>query len=452
MPPELDRAHDLAAAWLAGLAERHVGATGEADGLRVALPERGEDPVAVVDALAAGADPGLVASPGPRYFGFVTGGVFPAALAADWLTSAWDQNTALHVMSPAAAAAEETVVGWCRDLLGLPSTAAAGLTTGAQMANVTALAAARNAVLARAGWDVEAHGLAGAPPLRVIVGAEAHATLFNALRLLGLGRDTAVRVPADTQGRMLAEALAAELAESGGPTIVCAQAGNVNTGASDPFEPIVAACRAAGAWCHVDGAFGLWAAAAPGRAHLVAGVEGADSWAVDAHKWLNVPYDAALAFVADPAPLREAVALIAPYLTAAAPRERNGSDWSPEASRRARAFPLYAALRQLGRRGVAELVERHCTLAFRMAERLAVEPGVAVLNEVVLNQVLVRFGDDDAATDAVIARVQEDGTCWLGGTRWHDAAAMRISVSGWQTTEADADRSAEAIVEAWRAQ
>jgi glutamate/tyrosine decarboxylase-like PLP-dependent enzyme len=452
MTPELDRAHALARSWLAGLGERHVGATGDAGGLRVALPDEGEDPVAVVDALAAGADPGLVASPGPRYFGFVTGGALPAALAADWLTSAWDQNTALHVMSPAAAAAEETVVGWCRDLLGLPATAAAGLTTGAQMANVTALAAARNAVLARAGWDVEARGLVGAPPIRVLVGAEAHATVFNALRLIGLGRETALRVPADGQGRIRPEALAAELARDGVATIVCAQAGNVNTGACDPFEPIVAACREHGAWCHVDGAFGLWAAAAPGRAHLVAGVDGADSWAIDAHKWLNVPYDAALAFVADPAPLRAAVALVAPYLTTAAPRERNGSDWSPEASRRARAFPLYAALRQLGRRGVGELVERHCALAARVAARLDAEPGVAVLNDVVLNQALVRFGDDDAATDATVARVQADGTCWVGGTRWHDVAAMRISVSGWQTTAADADRSAEAILAAWRAQ
>jgi glutamate/tyrosine decarboxylase-like PLP-dependent enzyme len=305
-------------------------------------------------------------------------------------------------------------------------------------------------VLARAGWDVEAHGLMGAPALRVITSAESHATLFNALRLIGLGRDTAVRVPADDQGRMRADALAAELARGGPPAIVCAQAGNVNTGAFDPLEPIAAACRAHGAWLHVDGAFGLWAAAAPGRAHLTAGVAEADSWALDAHKWLNVPYDSALAIVADAAALNGAMALTAPYLTAPAEHERNGADWAPEASRRARAFPLWAALRQLGRDGVAELVERHCTLAARIAERLAGEPGVSVLNDVVLNQVLVRFGDDDAATEAVIARVQAEGTCWLGGTRWHDMAAMRISVSGWQTTAADADRSADAIAAAWR--
>jgi glutamate/tyrosine decarboxylase-like PLP-dependent enzyme len=353
-------------------------------------------------------------------------------------------------MSPAAAAAETTALAWCRELLGLPASAGGGIVTGAQMANVTALAAARNAVLARAGWDVEARGLIGAPPLRLFTSAESHATVFNALRLLGLGRDTPVRVDVDGQGRMRPDALAAALATGSGPAIVCAQAGIVNTGAFDPFEAIVAACRAADAWLHVDGAFGLWAAAAPARAHLTAGVAGADSWAVDAHKWLNVPYDSAIALVADPAPLNAAMALTAAYLTRAAERERNGADWAPEASRRARAFVLWAALRQLGRRGVAELVERHCVLAARIAERLAAEPGVEVLNDVVLNQALIRFGDDDAATDAVIAAVQEEGTCWLGGTVWQGRAAMRVSFSGGQTTEADADRSAAAIAAAWR--
>ena len=446
----LRRAAELAHAWLETLPERPVRARGEADGLRGPLPEQGEDAAAVIEALAAAAEPGLVASAGPRYFGFVTGGALPAAVAADWLTSAWDQNAGLHVMSPAAAAAEETVAAWAKELLGLPAGAGVGLVTGAQMANATALAAARNAALARAGWDVEQRGLIGAPPLRVIAGAEAHATVFNALRLLGLGRDTAVLVAADDQGRMRADDLARALADGDGPAIVCAQAGNVNTGAFDPFEAIVAACREAGAWCHVDGAFGLWAAAAPGRAHLTAGAAGADSWAVDAHKWLNVPYESALAIVADPAPLSAAMALTAAYLTAAGTRERNGADWAPEASRRARAFPLYAALRQLGRSGLAELVERDCALAARIAERLAREPGVEILNDVVLNQALVRFGDDDAATEAVVARVQQDGTCWLGGTVWHGMAAMRISVSGWSTTADDADRSAEAIVAAWR--
>ena len=447
----LRRAAALSAKWLRTLRDRPVGAAGDPAGLRVPLPEAGEDPVAVVEALAAAAEPGLVASAGPRYFGFVTGGSLPAALGADWLTSAWDQNAGLHAMSPAAATAEQTVASWVCELLGLPRGAGVGLVTGAQMANVTALAAARNAVLARSGWDVEERGLIGAPPIPLITSAESHATVFNALRLLGLGRDTAVRVPTDDQGRMRADELAPVLAAADSPAIVCAQAGNVDTGAFDPFEEIVRACRDAGAWCHVDGAFGLWAAAAPGRAHLTAGVAGADSWALDAHKWLNVPYESALAIVADPASLSAAMALTAAYLTTAAPHERNGADWAPEASRRARAFPIYAALRQLGRRGVAELVERDCALARRIAARLAAEPGVEVLNDVVLNQALVRFGDDDAATNAVIARVQDDGTCWLGGTVWHGLAAMRISVSGWQTAEDDADRSAAAIGAAWRA-
>jgi glutamate/tyrosine decarboxylase-like PLP-dependent enzyme len=447
----LNRAAALAAVWLDGLAARPVGPSGDADALRSPLPEDGEDPVAVIEEMAAAAESGLVASAGPRYFGFVTGGALPAAVAADWLTSAWDQNAALHVMSPAAAAAEETVAGWVRDLLGLPAGAGVGVVTGAQMANATALAAARHAVLARAGWDVEEHGLTGAPRVRVIASEESHATVFRALRLLGLGAGAGVRVATDEQGRMRADALEAALAEGDGPTIVCAQAGNVNTGAFDPLGDVVEASRAHGAWCHVDGAFGLWAAAAPARAHLTAGAAGADSWAVDAHKWLNVPYDAAFAIVADPAALGAAMSLTAAYLTAAGTHQRNGADWAPEASRRARAFPLYAALRQLGRRGVAELVECDCRLAARIAQRVAAEPGIAVLNDVVLNQALVRFGDDDERTGRVIAAVQRDGTCWLGGTRWHGRAAMRVSVSGWRTTEEDADRSAAAIAAAWRA-
>ena len=450
MTDHLDAARELAAAWLATLRERPVRAAGDPVGLRRELPAEGADPAAVVRELAAAAEPGLVAGPGPRYFGFVTGGALPAALAADWLTSAWDQNAALHTMSPAAAAAEETVGRWVLDLLGLPAGAGFGVVTGAQMANATALAAARNAVLRDAGWDVEARGLAGAPAVRVVAHEETHSTVFNALRLLGFGRDTTIRLPADDQGRMDVRALRDALGED--PVIVCAQAGNVNSGAFDDFATIVALCREHGAaWCHVDGAFGLWAAAAPGRAALCAGVDGADSWALDAHKWLNVPYDGALAIVRDPAPLNAAMALTGAYLTVAGEAERNGADWAPEASRRARAFPMWAALRSLGRDGVAELVERDCRLAARIAERLAGEAGVAILADVVLNQALVRFGDDDAATEAVIARVQAEGTCWVGGTRWKGRAAMRISVSGWQTMEADADRSADAIAAAWAA-
>src|SRR5215216_3409246 len=340
----LRRAAALSAKWLRTLRDRPVGAAGDPAGLRVPLAEAGEDPVAVIEALAAGAEPGLVASPGPRYFGFVTGGSLPAALAADWLTSAWDQNACLHVMSPAAATAEQTVARWVCELLGLPADAGVGLVTGAQMANVTALAAARGAVLARSGWDVEERGLIGAPPIPLITSAESHATVFNALRLLGLGRDTAVRVPTDEQGRMRADELAPVLAAADSPAIVCAQAGNVDTGAFDPFQEIVRACRDAGAWCHVDGAFGLWAAAAPGRAHLTAGVAGADSWAVDAHKWLNVPYESALAIVADPAPLNAAMALTAAYLTTAGERERCGSSG-------AAAWPSWSSATARSRRG-----------------------------------------------------------------------------------------------------
>ena len=318
------------------------------------------------------------------------------------------------------------------------------------MANVTALAAARHAVLARAGWDVEARGLQGAPWVRVLAGEEAHVTVFNALRLLGLGRDTVELVPADREGRMRAGALDDALSRERAPTIVCAQAGNVNTGACDPLREVVTACRAHDVWCHVDGAFGLWAAAAPRRAHLVAGAGGANSWAVDAHKWLNVPYDNAFVFVADPDAHAAAMRPTAAYLTAAGPGERNGTDWAPEASRRARAFPVWAALRFLGRDGVADLVERCCVLAARMAERLARDPDVDILNEVVLNQVLVRVRDDDEETERTLRRVQEDGTCWLGGTRRHGRAAIRVSVSNWSTTEADADRSADAILAAMR--
>jgi len=444
----LDAAHALASDWLATLRDRPVHAEGDPSGLRRELPREGADPADVVRELAAAAAPGLVASAGPRYFGFVTGGALPATLGADWLTSAWDQNAGLHSMSPAAAAAEQTVGRWVLELLGLPADAGFGLVTGAQLANVSALAAARHGVLRDAGWDVEARGLIGAPAVRVIAHEETHSTVFNALRVVGLGRDTAIRLPADDQGRMHAAALPDALGD--GPAIVCAQAGNVNSGAFDPFAEIAAVCREHGAWLHVDGAFGLWAAAAPGRAHLTAGVELADSWALDAHKWLNVPYDGALAIVRDPSALSGALALTGAYLTVAGAAERNGADWAPEASRRARAFPMWAALRQLGRDGVADLVERDCRLAARIADRLRAEPGVAILADVVLNQALVRFGDDDAATEAVIARVQQEGTCWLGGTRWKGAAAMRVSVSGWQTTDDDADRSADAIAAAWR--
>ena len=449
----------LARAYLGSLAERAVGPQVDLAALRAALggplAEEGIAARQVIAALARGAEPGIVASAGPRYFGFVTGGSLPAALAADWLTTAWDQNGGMFVGSPAAAVVEEVVAGWLLELFGLPAGASVGFVTGGQMANFTCLAAARHAVLGRAGWDVEQEGLIGAPAVRVLVGEEAHTTIFGALRLLGLGTRRAERVAADGQGRMRADALRAALAAGAGPAIVCAQAGNVNSGAFDPLEEIAALCRERGAWLHVDGAFGLWAAASPALRHLVAGLERAESWGTDAHKWLNCPYDSGIAIVADAEAHRTAMTLSASYLMHQGGRARDNHDWVPEASRRARGFAAYAALRSLGRRGVAELVERCCRLARRMAERLAATEGIAVLNEVVLNQVLVRFhpprgADVDGFTRAVIGRVQREGTLWAGVTTWHGMAAMRISVSNWSTTEADADRSTEAIVGALR--
>ena len=437
---------------LSGLGDRPVATPADLGAMRRALggpiPDERQDPVAVIDLLVHGVAPGLVASPGPRYFGFVTGGAVPAALAADWLTAAWDQNAAFGVMSPATAVVEEIAADWVLQLLGLPARCSVGFVTGAQMANVTCLLAARHHVLAAAGWDDAAQGLTGAPPIRVIVGAEAHVTLHAALRFVGLGAATAV-VDVDEQGRLRPDALAAALARGGGPTIVCAQAGNVNTGACDPLEPIADACARAGARLHVDGAFGLWAATAPARRHLVAGADRADSWATDGHKWLNVPYDSGIAATAHPDAHRAATALTAAYLSAGG-ELRDGSDWSPEASRRARGFAIWAAIRALGRQGIADLVERCCTLAMRMADQLTAAPGVEVLNDVVLNQILVRFhpvaGDADACTDSVIAQVQSDGVCWVGGTVWNGKRAMRISVSNWSTTETDADRSVAAIL------
>jgi glutamate/tyrosine decarboxylase-like PLP-dependent enzyme len=427
-----------AEAFLASLPERPVGSTVDPAGLRVPLGEDGVPPARVVDELVAAADPGIVATAGPRYFGFVTGGALPAALAADWLASAWDQNAHMWIGSPAASVVEEVVSDWVLSLLGLPADAGVGLVTGCQMANVTCLAVARDAVLKRAGWDVAGQGLIGAPPLTVIAGAEAHATIFSALRMIGLGRDCAHLVEADDQGRMDPDALAREL-RGAGPAIVCAQAGNVNSGAFDPLEPIEYLCEQSGAWLHVDGAFGLWAAAAPSLRPLVRGLERADSWATDGHKWLNVPYDCGLAIVRDRAAHRASMGLTAAYLVAG--EQRDNYDFTPEASRRARGFPLYAALRSLGRRGLADLIERNCAQARRFASLLS-EGGAEVLNDVVLNQVLV------AAPPEAVTRIQADGTCWVGGSKWQGRDVIRISCSSWATTEEDVERSAAAILSA----
>ena len=434
--------------FLEALDERPVAAPADATAIRevlgVPLPDEGEDPEAVIEALASGADPGIVASAGPRHFGFVIGGALPVALAADWLVSAWDQCAAFHSLYPAAAAIEEIAAAWCLDVLGLPASASVGFVTGGQGANTTCLAAARHAVLARAAWDVERDGLVGAPPVNLVCGDQAHATVYTALRLLGLGAQTATRVPVDDQGRMVPAELERTLAGLRGPTIVCTQAGNVATGSFDPFEPIADACGAQGAWLHVDGAFGLWAAAAPSTRTLVRGVERADSWAVDCHKWLNVPYDSAMAIVGDPDAHRGAMSLAASYLVADS-SQRDSTNFVPESSRRARAVPAYAALRSLGRSGVAALVERNCANARRMASRLGEIPGAQILNEVVLNQVLVRFPGGDDANRAAVAAIQRDGTCWLGGTEWQGRAALRLSFSNWATSDADVDRSAAAI-------
>ena len=444
-------ARDLALRYVESLPERPVaGATTHAalaEAFGGPLRDGPEDPRDVVKMLADAAEPGLVATSGGRFFGFVEGGVLPAALAADWLTSTWDQNPGFNVLSPAAAAAEEVVAGWLLDLLRLPAGASVGFTTGAQMASLAGLAAARHHVLAAAGWDVEADGLRGSPPIAIVVGEERHATIGRALRFLGFGERTPIVVPADAQGRMDAAALESALDRAGGPAIVCAQAGNVNTGAFDPLRRIGEVTRARGAWLHVDGAFGLWAAASPRLRHLTDGVELADSWATDGHKWLNVPYDSGIVMCAHPDSHRAALALHAPYLVRDPDNPRDGSDWSPESSRRARVFALWAALRTLGRSGVASLVERCCEGAQRFAAELGEAPGVEVLNEVVLNQVLVRVGDDER-TRAVAAAVQRSGEAWLADTVWHGRRALRISVSDHATTGADVDRAVAAILDA----
>lgn len=457
----LERARAHAARWLDGLGERRVGPAADFAAVHAALdgplPEAGDDAAAVIDALAAEAEPGLVASTGPRYFGFVTGGSLPAALAANWLVDAWDQNGALAVMSPGAAAVEAVAGRWFKEAIGLPEDASVGFTTGCTMANAAGIAAGRHALLARAGWDVEADGLFGAPAIDVVVGDEVHSSVAGTLQLLGLGRERVIRVPADGQGRMMADGLRDVLGRATNPVLVCAQVGNVNSGACDPMREIADACEAAGVdtWLHVDGAFGLWAAAAAALRPLVAGVERADSWATDAHKWLNVTYDGGIVAVRDAAAHRAPMTQSGAYLirAGAAP---DAMEYVPEASRRARGVAVYAALRSLGRAGLAALIEGNCARARQFADRMAAEDGIAVLNEVSLNQVLVRFGGGDAGeagdalTSEVIAAVQADGTAWFGGTVWQGKGAMRVSVSNWRTTEADIERAADAAIACFR--
>jgi glutamate/tyrosine decarboxylase-like PLP-dependent enzyme len=445
----IDAAAEHAAAYLESVPERRVQAALDPSEAREALHDQlGDDPVdprQVLDELVADAEPGITAMGSPRYFGFVIGGALPAAAAADWMAVAWDQNAGLASPTPAVAAIEEITGGWLLDLLGLPPQSSFAFVTGAQMATATGLAAARHRVLADAGWDVERDGMIGAPRLRVIAGEERHVTIDRALRLLGLGTGSLELAAADGRGAMRPEALA-ELLGAGGPAIVCAQAGNVNTGAVDPLEEICELAHEAGAWVHVDAAFGLWAAATPRYAGQLRGCERADSWATDAHKWLNVPYDCGLAFVADPEAHRSAMTAQASYLQQGEP-VREPVDWNPEFSRRARAIPVYAALRSLGRRGVAELVERLCACAERFAERLGERPGIEILAQG-LNQVLVRLDEDPEITDRIVAEVQREGTCWMSATTWREQRCMRISVCNWQTSAEDVDRSIEAIVRA----
>lgn len=437
----LSNAADRAIHYLENLGERRVFPLPEAcerlAELEFDFPEGPASPEQVLATLDEVGSPATVASAGGRYFGFVTGGSLPATVAAGWLASAWDQNMYVSVMSPVGAKLEETALRWLVDALGLPPRTGAGFVTGATMANFTCLAAARHALLMNQGWDVESRGLYGSPEIKVVVGEEVHVSALKALSMLGLGRDRVIRVPVDEQGRMRAEALP-ELDEM---SIVCIQAGNVNTGAFDPAADVCAAAHRAGAWVHVDGAFGLWALADPTRSHLTAGVAQADSWGVDAHKWLNVPYDSGIAFVRQPEHLRAAMSVSAAYLQQSDQREPG--HYTPEMSRRARGIEVWAALYSLGRSGLAELIQRTCQYAVRFADGLR-EMGFEILNDVVLNQVLVSFGDADR-TNRMIATLQEEGTFWAGGTLWQGKTAMRISVSSWATTEDDIDRSLEAV-------
>jgi glutamate/tyrosine decarboxylase-like PLP-dependent enzyme len=431
--------------YLDAIRERRVGVPQEAldklPALGGPLPIHGEDPKCVLRLLDEVGSPATIASMGGRFFGGVVGGALPATVAAHWLADAWDQNACLFDLSPVSAYLEDVVLEWLVELLGLPTPFGGALVTGTQMADVTALAAARCAVLRKAGWDVEHDGLFGAPPVTVVVGDEVHATMLKALALLGFGRGRIHIVPADSQGRMIPSKI--PRCDSQGPAIVCVQVGNVNTGACDPVGEICEIAHNMGAWVHVDGAFGLWAAASPARRHLVEGVANADSWATDAHKWLNVPQDSGIAIVRDPEPLRRAMSITASYYPDPSPK-REPMQWGPESSRRARAIEIWAALRSLGRSGVADLIERTCEHATTFAQGFRAG-GYEVLNDVVLNQVLVSFGND-ATTTRIVNAIQAEGTCWCGGTVWKGRKAMRISVSSWATTDADATRSLKAML------
>jgi glutamate/tyrosine decarboxylase-like PLP-dependent enzyme len=420
------------------------------------LPDHAQDGEAVIRELVKKVDGGLQMATDPRFFGWVIGGSHIVGVAADWLTSAWGQNTGNHHAAPAASAAETTAARWLLDLLDLPRESSVGFVTGATVANFVCLAAARGEVLRQAGWNADADGLFGAPPITVIIGDDAHATVFSALQFLGLGHDRVLRIPTDAQGRMLMPHFAAAIVKVDGPAIVIAQAGQINTGAFDSFAAIVPLAKKAGAWLHVDGAFGLWARSCEKTKHLAMGVEGADSWATDGHKWLQTPYDSGYAIVRNELAHRRALTIAASYLPMAAEGERDPTHYVPELSRRARGFATWAIIKHLGRDGIAKMVTRHCEVATTMAEALQAEPGIAVLNDVVLNQIIVRFGSTetpergDQLTRQTIARIQSDGECFAGGATWRGRQVMRLSVIGWETTVQEGKRSTDAIIRAWQ--
>jgi glutamate/tyrosine decarboxylase-like PLP-dependent enzyme len=453
-------AHDAALAYRASLGSRSHRPAQDyrqmCEHFREAVPEEGQGGSDVIRELAERADPGLMSMAGPRFFGWVLGGSDPVGVAADWLVSAWGQNTGYHTPTPSTSAIEQVAAGWLTDILGLPAESSVGFATGATVANMVALAAARGRVLQRYGWDVEAAGLFGAPEIHVFVGRDAHTSIFSALSYIGLGTERAVRVGTDSSGRMIAAELADAMRAKHGPKIVIAQAGQINTGAFDPFDEIVTIAQAHDAWVHVDGAFGLWARASARYRHLTSGLERADSWAADGHKWLQVPFDCGYVFVRDREAHRKAMATGASYLPSVADDERVPSDFVPELSRRARAVPTWAMIKTLGRRGIEQLVDRHCRIAGEIAGALAAEPGVEVLNDVVLNQIIVAFGGvdngqrGDRMTADVIAAVQAGGECFVAGAQWRGRWVMRISVICGATTEQDAARSCTAILDAWR--
>ena len=452
MNPELKRAAEIAAEYIESFDHHDVSGESDPETLRKRLQkdltDDGLPPLQVINELAEDAHDGLLNSAGGRFFGWVIGGAIPASIAADWLTSAWDQNAAAYACSPSSAIIEEVVADWLKDLLALPQQASYAFVTGCQMAHFTALSAARHKVLADRGWSVEQQGLAGSPPIRVLVG-EHHETLLRALRHLGIGTDAVVQVDMDGDGRIDVGALKTELEKNlDMPTIVSLAAGDLNRGAFDPFDDVIDIAHAHNAWVHIDGAFGLWVAASPRYRHLVKGIERADSWATDAHKWLNVPYDSGIAFVADPESHKTAMTIPAPYKVEVE-NVRDQIEWGPEWSRRARGIPLYAALRTLGRNGVAEMIERSCDLTREFVEKLGELPGVEVLTQPIINQGLVRFldpgGDHDVRTDEVIARINATGEAWFGPTQWQGKRVMRISLSNFRTTGDDIERALDAI-------